>query len=28
VIVERAGHLVLEEQPEESARAISDFLQP
>jgi pimeloyl-ACP methyl ester carboxylesterase len=28
VIVERAGHLVLEEQPEESARTISDFLQP
>jgi len=28
VTVERAGHLVLEEQPEESARAISDFLQP
>jgi pimeloyl-ACP methyl ester carboxylesterase len=28
VIVERAGHLVLEEQPEESARAISDFLRP
>jgi len=26
VTIERAGHLVLEEQPEESARAISDFL--
>jgi pimeloyl-ACP methyl ester carboxylesterase len=27
IVIEKAGHLVLEEQPEEAARAVIVFLQ-